>query len=295
MMDRLIVCIAICIVLGSCARPTAKFMIEKENYVAPAEVTFKNNSLNADSYVWEFEDGERVENQDVTKRFVLSGRYKVKLIAKKGNRKHTMVKEINVKAPEACLVEIETPYGNMIAKLYDDTPKHRDNFVKLATEGYYNDLLFHRVIKGFMVQGGDPNSKGADMQTNLGSGGPGYQVDAEFVEGLVHKKGALAAARMGDGSNPQKRSSGSQFYIVHGRPLSEDQIKQMEFQKGIHYPPDVKEAYVSVGGTPFLDGEYTVFGEVIKGLDIIDKIANVDTAPSDRPLENVSMKIRVIK
>lgn len=285
-----------CLLISSCARrPIANFSVVSEDNVAPADFTFIDSSINADEYEWEFEDGERIQNEDAKKRFTLSGRYKVKLIAKKGKKKHIMEKEIDIKAPQDCLVEIETPFGTMVAKLYDETPLHRDNFVKLAGESYYDDLLFHRVIKGFMVQGGDPNSKGADQGASLGSGGPGYQVDAEFVEGLVHKKGALAAARMGDGANPEKKSSGSQFYIVHGRALDDNQIEQMEIQKGIHYPPDVKSAYKEHGGAPFLDGEYTVFGEVIEGLDIIDKIAEVETDRGDRPAESVTMKIRVIK
>ncbi|NND51044.1 MAG: peptidylprolyl isomerase [Flavobacteriaceae bacterium] len=183
----------------------------------------------------------------------------------------------------------------MIAELFDSTPKHRDNFIKLAEEGYFNDLLFHRIINNFMIQGGDPNSRGADMTVHLGSGGPGYQIDAEFTPTHAHVKGALAAARIGGPANPQKKSSGSQFYIVHGREVDDSTLQQFEARLGIKYPETIRQEYLKNGGVPFLDQEYTVFGQVIEGLEIIDKIAAVDTHPGDRPVENVAMKITVIK
>ena len=185
---------------------------------------------------------------------------------------------------------IETEYGTMEAVLYDETPLHRDNFIKLAKEGFYNDLLFHRVIQGFMIQGGDPNSKDAAENQPLGSGGPGYRVDAEI--GQPHFKGTLAAARTGAG-NPEKKSSGSQFYIVQGRPVSEANINNISKARNITYTPEQIARYKEVGGTAQLDGEYTVFGEVIVGLDIIDKIAAVETNERDRPLKDVKMQVRL--
>ena len=146
-----------------------------------------------------------------------------------------------------------------------------------------------------MIQGGDPNSRGASPESRLGTGGPGYQVDAEITDDLGHVKGALAAARIGGPANPQKKSSGSQFYIVHGKPVTDQQIAQMEARLGINYPDNIRSNYLEHGGTPFLDQEYTVFGQVIEGLDIIDDIAKVRTAPGDRPLEDVWMKVTVIK
>ena len=187
-------------------------------------------------------------------------------------------------------VLIETEYGTMEAVLYDETPLHRDNFIKLAKEGFYNDLLFHRVIQGFMIQGGDPNSKDAAENQPLGSGGPGYRVDAEI--GQPHFKGTLAAARTGAG-NPEKKSSGSQFYIVQGRPVSEANINNISKARNITYTPEQIARYKEVGGTAQLDGEYTVFGEVIVGLDIIDKIAAVETNERDRPLKDVKMQVRL--
>lgn len=193
------------------------------------------------------------------------------------------------------MVEIVTDYGTMKVLLYDETPLHRDNFIKLVEEGYYNDLLFHRIIKGFMIQGGDPNSKNAGPDAQLGSGGPGYTVPAEFKTGLYHKKGALAAARMGDQMNPQKASSGSQFYIVQGTVVQEAMLQQFSSRSGITYTPEQIETYKTIGGTPMLDGQYTVFGEVTEGLDVIDKIAAVQTKPGDRPVANVKMTIREVK
>jgi cyclophilin family peptidyl-prolyl cis-trans isomerase len=182
------------------------------------------------------------------------------------------------------LVKITTSMGDMTVKLYDATPKHRDNFIKLVTDNFYDSLLFHRVIRNFMIQGGDPLSKNAAPGAMLGSGDNGYTIPAEFVDTIFHKKGALAAART---ENPEKASSGCQFYIVQGQPLTTDQIKMLEQQRGMTFSEKQKNIYTTMGGTPFLDGSYTVFGEVVEGLDIIDKIAAVKTAPGDRPVDNV--------
>ncbi|MBR9919827.1 MAG: peptidylprolyl isomerase [Bacteroidetes bacterium] len=190
---------------------------------------------------------------------------------------------------------IETEYGNMKVELSDLTPQHRDNFVKLVEEGFYDDLLFHRVIDGFMIQGGDPNSKDAGPNVPLGSGGPGYKVPAEIVPELIHVKGALAAARQGDQVNPQKESSGSQFYIVHGQPVQTQMLEQLQRQKGYEYTEEQLAAYANNPGTPFLDQDYTVFGMVIEGMDVIDKIAAVRTAAGNRPVEPVKMKITMIR
>ncbi|HKK79801.1 MAG TPA: peptidylprolyl isomerase, partial [Phaeodactylibacter sp.] len=207
----------------------------------------------------------------------------------------TVEKSIEVNPPDACLVEIQTEYGNMLVQLYDATPQHQDNFLKLAQDGFYDSLLFHRVINNFMIQGGDPDSKGAKPGKPLGSGGPGYTIPAEFVDSLIHVKGALSAARTGDAVNPERRSSGSQFYIVHGQPQTEQELAMIEARKGIRYTSEQKQAYMEQGGTPFLDQDYTVFGRVIEGLEVIDKIATVPTDQRDRPKEDVRMKVRVIR
>ena len=238
-------------------------------------------------------------------------------------------------------LKIETTAGDIIVKLYNETPKHRDNFIKLAEEGTYEGTLFHRVIKDFMIQAGDPESKNAPKGKMLGAGDVGYTVPAEFVyPKYFHKKGALSAARQGDNVNPKKESSGCQFYIVTGKVFNDSTLLGMESQMNenkinvifntlaqkhmkeiykmrkandenglydlqeklfaeaqemaakqpeFHFTPEQIEAYTTVGGTPHLDGEYTVFGEVVKGLDIVDKIQQVKTDRSDRPEEDVKI------
>ena len=287
--------LAVIFLLAACARPVAKFSMDKNDLVAPAKIEFKNESENAESYRWTFGDGDTSNVESPSHRYFMSGNYEVTLEAKKGNKTRKETKRIQIKAPITCLVELQTDYGNMIIELSNATPQHRDNFIKLVEEGFYDGLLFHRVIDGFMVQGGDPKSKDATPNTRLGGGGPGYQVPAEFVDSLVHVKGALAAARTGDAVNPEKKSSGSQFYIVDGQEVTEAILDNMEARKNMRYSPENRELYLELGGTPFLDRDYTVFGRVINGLEVIDKIAAVRTAPGDRPVEDVKMEMRVIK
>lgn len=253
---------------------------------------------------------------------------------------------------DSTIVVIHTEYGDMTALLYDETPQHRDNFIKLAKDGFYNDLLFHRVINQFMIQGGDPESKKAEPNQILGNGGPGYNIPAEFDTTLHHKKGALSAARKGDQVNPTKASSGSQFYIVQGKTFTEDEINSFEqkmqsqskrnfvdewFNETNHVvyrdslmsyyktqqqdkvaklmeilTPKIdaaydksgkkyvmteaaKKAYTEIGGTPHLDGGYTVFGEIIDGLDVIDKIAAIAVDSKNRPITDVKMTVEVLK
>jgi cyclophilin family peptidyl-prolyl cis-trans isomerase len=245
-------------------------------------------------------------------------------------------------------VLVETTYGNMKFKLYNETPLHRDNFIKLTKKKYFDSLLFHRVINQFMIQGGDPDSRNAPEGKMLGEGGPNYDIEAEFVPALYHKKGALAAAREGDEQNPLKRSSGSQFYIVQGQVFDSVQIANMqvkrmdkyrkeemkayfnapenkkvlkEYRKAIKnqdeaegkrlidsadlyvnpilerliYSDEQIKTYTTIGGTPHLDFEYTVFGEMIEGFDVLDSIAMVRTDKNNRPFEDVIMSIRVVK
>ena len=196
------------------------------------------------------------------------------------------------KAATDTLIEIITDYGTMKLKLYKETPLHRANFIKLVSEGFYDSLLFHRVIKGFMIQGGDPDSKNAAPGKMLGSGDVGYKIPAELIDTLYHKKGVLAAARDG---NPEKASSGCQFYIVQGKPMTEAEIKQAEQRVGFTMSEKQKSDYMTLGGSPWLDRNYTVFGEIVEGLDVIDKIAAVKTIPGDRPETDVRMTIKIIK
>lgn len=244
-------------------------------------------------------------------------------------------------------VIIKTTYGDMKVKLYKETPEHRENFLKLVQEGFYDSLLFHRVIEGFMIQGGDPESRDAQKGDRLGSGGPGYTLPAEIkYPEYFHKKGALAAARQGDQANPERRSSGSQFYIVSGKKYRSTELDSLEtnmsernlqgrmfellsphqdslmamqsrgdrenFEALINkietqareelgdsadfsFPEEVREAYTTIGGSPMLDDAYTVFGEVEEGLDVIDSIAKVSTNQTDRPLEDIIMRMEIIE
>jgi peptidyl-prolyl cis-trans isomerase B (cyclophilin B) len=191
---------------------------------------------------------------------------------------------------ESPILTIETTMGNITVKLYKETPLHRDNFLKLASTGYYDGVIFHRVIENFMIQAGDPDSKNPQPGKMYGMGGPEYRIPAEFVKGLFHKKGALAAARDG---NPQKASSGSQFYIVQGQIFPAQILDQFAAQRGMQYTPEQKEIYSTIGGTPHLDGEYTVFGEVVDGLEVVDKIAAVEKGANDRPAQDILI-IRIV-
>ncbi|MBP8903561.1 MAG: peptidylprolyl isomerase [Paludibacteraceae bacterium] len=197
-------------------------------------------------------------------------------------------------------VQIETTQGVIVVKLYNETPLHRDNFVKLVKERFYDGVLFHRVIADFMIQGGDPDSKTAKPNASLGNGDVGYTIPAEFkTPAIYHKKGALAAAREGDGVNPQKASSGCQFYIVEGKTFTDAELSTMEAGKiaryGINslndstfrFSAEARAVYRTRGGTPHLDGNYTVFGEVTEGIDVVEKISKVKTNASDRPVEDV--------
>jgi len=243
------------------------------------------------------------------------------------------------------LVLIKTDFGEMKVVLYNETPKHRDNFLKLAKAGYFDGLLFHRVIKDFMIQGGDPDTRNAQPGQKLGNGGPGYEIENEINPNILHKKGALAAARQGDQTNPEKKSSGSQFYIVQGvvfpsnnlealeeegtqrlaqsvmRQLARDNDDSLKFYRQTANRPAFeklaaklqsealakakqtpfklteaqKQVYTTVGGTPHLDGNYTVFGEVIEGLSVLDSIASQQTGANDRPVSDIKMEVKVIR
>jgi peptidyl-prolyl cis-trans isomerase B (cyclophilin B) len=198
------------------------------------------------------------------------------------------------KPPKNQYVRIKTAYGQCIIRLYNQTPQHRDNFIKLARQGFYNGTLFHRVIQNFMIQGGDPDSKAAKPGQALGNGGLKYTVPAEFKDSLFHKRGVLAAAR---DNNPAKASSSSQFYIVEGKRVTDAKIDSLEQTrlKGFKVPAWQREVYKTVGGTPQLDHGYTVYGEVVNGIDMVDLIAAVEKDPKDRPLKDVPMTVELLK
>jgi len=189
-------------------------------------------------------------------------------------------------------VKITTSLGDIVIKLYDKTPKHRDNFIKLVNEHIYDSLLFHRVIKNFMIQGGDPKSKNAAPGIRLGEGDVGYTIPAEFDSTLFHKRGALAAAR---DDNPKKASSGCQFYIVEGKKLNDSELDIIENKNGVHFSSPQRMTYKINGGTPNLDSRYTVFGEVESGMEVVDKIELEPVDYNNRPLNNITMKMEIIK
>jgi len=232
--------------------------------------------------------------------FTVHAQTKSKPPVKKPATKPTIQpKPVTAPVSKERLVELTTNYGTMVLKLYDSTPLHRDNFIKLVQSGFYDSLLFHRIIQGFMIQGGDPMSKNADSGQMLGGGAlPGDRIPAEFKPQFFHKKGALAAARDG---NPARASSNCQFYIVQGNKVPKDQLTQQEASvkanaanPNFKYSDAQREIYERIGGTPFLDQNYTVFGEVISGLEVIDKIAGQPKDQMDRPKSNVWMKMRML-
>lgn len=203
------------------------------------------------------------------------------------------------RAEKRVRVEIRSTAGTLVVELFNETPKHRDNFIKLVKEGAYDSLLFHRVIPAFMIQGGDPDSKRAEAGAALGEGGPGYTLPAEIVPGLIHRRGALAAARQPDPVNPERNSNGSQFYIVHGKtfqPRELDLLVQRSVRMGtpVSYTPEQQAIYASEGGAPHLDGAYTVFGQLVEGFEVLDAIAAQPCDPRDRPLSDIRFFMRIV-
>jgi len=199
------------------------------------------------------------------------------------------------KKSQNAMILLETSLGNIKIELFNDTPVHRDNFMKLVNEGFYDGILFHRVIQGFMIQTGDPESKTAEAGARLGSGGPGYTLPAEIVPSHYHKRGAIAAARTGDQGNPQRRSSGSQFYIVDGTKTPASTLKQYS-RYGFEFTDQQLKDYEEIGGAPTLDAQYTVFGQVVEGMDVVDKIANAEKDSADRPKQDIKIiKATVVK
>jgi cyclophilin family peptidyl-prolyl cis-trans isomerase len=288
--------------LLGCQEPkTAAFSIELLQEETPAQVQFKNESVGATSYLWDFGDGNTSTEAAPRYTYNFGGTYNVTLtVFDADSNAVTTVKPVTVRESVRRVVEIETEFGTMKAELFNFTPKHRDNFLKLATEGFYDDLLFHRVMNDFMVQGGDPTSRNAAAGTLLGQGNTDYTVPAEIVQGAYHYKGALAAARQSDGANPERASSGSQFYIVDGSPHQAMQLQQFVNQKSMRgvrvvYSQPQVDYYAQYGGSPILDMEYTVFGQITEGLHIIDKLAEVPVDFNNRPFKDVKMKVRVVK
>ncbi|MCB0675317.1 MAG: peptidylprolyl isomerase [Saprospiraceae bacterium] len=292
---KLLLPIGLVLLLGACVKePQADFSLEAPSQAAPVKVQCINQSINADSYAWDFGDGHTSTEENPAHEYRKFGEMMVVLRAYKDQEVSVDSMLINIPEPPRRHAVIETNYGNIQIELSNRTPLHRDNFIKLAEQSFYDSLLFHRVIQGFMIQGGDPLSRNAEPGEALGAGDPGYTIPAEFDEALVHVRGALATARTGDQVNPQKASSGSQFYIVQGQPVSASMLSQLQQYKGRTYSPEQVAAYSQNGGAPMLDWDYTVFGHVVEGLDVVDKIAAVAVDPNARPLEDVRMRVRML-
>lgn len=268
--------------LGGCSKPVANFLISADSRKAPALINFKNSSTGADSFVWTVNDSIVSEQETVDHLFLSSGRHEISLIASKLDKSDKKMQTIFIDAPELCHVYMNTTAGPFIFKLSESTPTHRDNFIKLIESGYYHGLSFHRVIEGFMIQGGDDKSRKKKGNFTFQD-----QIKEEINTELLHFKGALAAARMPDDVNPDKYSSGTQFYIVDGRDLSTEDIENYESNKLFSYSQENIQQYLKSGGAPQLDGEYTIFGYLISGFETLDKIAKVETGNADVPVKDI--------
>ena len=217
--------------------------------------------------------------------------FSVALLAADNDGKVIIQEKINKKMDSSTYVLISTEYGDIKIRLYDETPQHRDNFIKLANQKFFDSTLFHRVIPTFMIQGGDAQSKTAKAGEPLVMGDVGYYVPAEFNKDLIHKRGVLAAAR---DNNPQKASSGCQFYITQGKKYSDEELTQISKARGITWTEEQKKTYKEIGGTPSLDMNYTVFGEVVSGIEVVDKIASEPRDQRDRPAKDIRMTVKVL-
>ncbi|NNE26446.1 MAG: peptidylprolyl isomerase [Saprospiraceae bacterium] len=268
--------------LGACKAPTAMFEYRLEDGSVPTSVQAQNLSTNASSYEWSLNDSLISQAEDVDFQITGSGRYELSLKAIENDKEDILSKSFIVEAPQNCRVQMVTSLGTMVFELYEDTPIHLDNFIDLIERGYYNGIAFHRVMQSFMIQAGDNNTRIEGRKFEFED-----QIPAEINEKYIHHKGALAAARMPDEVNPERASSGTQFYIVHGRSLDDDQIENYDVTRQVPYTPDQRELYKANGGAPQLDGAYTIFGFLIDGEEVIDAIAGVETNDRDRPLEDV--------
>lgn len=275
----------------SCGGPKAGFKGPDDYRNAPVTLHFTNESSQAEKYFWDCGNGETSDNIITDCHYFSSGRYEVTLKAIKGKDTSLARKEIVVFPPHDCLIVMATNFGRVVFRLFNETPLHRDQFIKLAESGFYEGISFHRLIPGFVIQGGDPSTKkrqsGYTEQMNAG-------IPAEFHTRAFHTKGALAAARTNDEINPKKESSPSQFYIVLGRPVNEEQLSIFAGQKNVYYNSEISEKYRTLGGCPQLDMEYTVFGEVIEGMENIEAMSLIPTDAGDRPKSEIIIEKMII-
>lgn len=270
------------VLASSCSRPVANFYSETKESQAPITFNFVNESQNAEKYEWYVNDSLVGNQQDLTFRFIESGRKEVELRAHKGDSYSSKSKEVFIEAPLSCHVIMNTNKGDLILELSEDTPAHQKNFIDLVNSGFYNGMKFHRIMDGFMIQAGDPLMREEPYKKELPS-----EFDNEIHDLFFHTRGALAAARMPDNINPEKKSSGTQFYIVDGRKVNRQSLEDVESGKLFDYKEKDFSEYLKVGGAPQLDGEYTVFGHLVCCDEVLEEISRVKTGERDKPIEDV--------
>lgn len=268
--------------MSACAKPISNFKTHPGDLIAPTTINFKNLSTDSESYVWKIDSEVVSGSTDLNHLFLSSGRHTIELISTKGSKQSISQQEIIIEAPTQCLVYILTNYGPLVVTLNDQTPIHRDNFLELVNSSFYDGIKFHRIINGFMIQAGDPNTNTASQKIKHPK-----EIKEEINNDLLHYKGALAAARLPDNVNPTKASSGTQFYIVEGQKLSEKAIEEYGYSRLKDYTEEQKAQYLKDGGAPQLDGKYTVFGQLIDGFETLEKISDVSTDKNNKPIEPV--------
>lgn len=273
--------ILLLILATACSKPVANFLIEGDNQL-PSELSLINKSSNADSFIWMVNGNVISEDENALFCFYESGLQTIELKAIKGSTEKIYSQSFYTEAPENCMVLLKTNLGDMVLSLSEQTPNHLSNFVKLVNNDYYTGVVFHRVIDGFMIQGGDQKLRKTPYK-----GDAIEAFDNEIGNEMYHVRGALAAARMPDNVNPEKKSSGAQFYIVDGTPVDIEKLKDYESSQLINYTDDQINAYLKNGGAPQLDGEYTVFGHLVKGFDVLERISKVDTDEYNKPIDEV--------
>lgn len=290
-MKQLLFCVICLLILTRCGRPVALFNLDSSEYEAPASIKILNHSKNAESYLWLIDEQPVSESMHLQHTILESGNYILELKAISGNRSSNKIQEIHVRAPRFCSVYMLTTKGEMVFELNENTPVHLQNFIDLVDQGYYNGIMFHRVIDGFVIQAGD-NSERV-------SGDGKFRTDDEIPHEIntkdIHVRGALAAARMPDNVNPERASSGTQFYVVDGRDLKLDDLRRFEASKLVNYSREQIEEYLEKGGAPQLDEQYTVFGYLVYGKEVLEEISKVETDEKDKPVNPVEIiEMRII-
>lgn len=283
-MKECILGLVLCTLLSACAKPISQFRTVSTDFTAPATIEFENLSTGADSYAWKVDSQYISDSNNFNHIFLSSGRHTIELVSSTGSKENISSQDIFIQAPSECLVYMMTSLGPLLFSLSDKTPIHRDNFLDLIASSYYDGIKFHRVINGFMIQAGDPKTNDISQKISHKK-----EIQEEINTGLMHYKGALAAARMPDNINPDRASSGTQFYVVEGQSLTAEAIEKHGYSKLFDYTEEQKLKYIQEGGAPQLDGEYTVFGHLIDGYDTLEAISNAATDSRDNPIDPITI------